>query len=170
MSAFPAREQLAEVIEPVVTSAGFDLEGLEVSMAGRRQRIRLLVDKDGGVTLDECAELSRLVEPVLDDSPVLDDAAYTIEVSSPGVARPLTLPRHWRRAAGRLVAVTLRNGSSVTGRVGAAADDAAELAVGDTVRRVRYADVAKAKVQVEFTRADEAGSTTIGVSEPWTST
>ncbi len=155
MSASPAREQLAEVIEPVVASAGYDLEGLEVSTVGRRQRIRLLVDKDGGVTLDECAELSRLIEPVLDESPVLDDAAYTLEVSSPGVARPLTLPRHWRRATGRLVAVTLRDGASVTGRVSSAADDAAQLAVGGAVRSVRYADVAKAKVQVEFARADK---------------
>ncbi len=153
MSGSSARDLLAEVVEPVVTAAGLDLEGLEVASAGRRQRIRLLVDKDGGVTLDECAEISRLVEPVLDASPVLDDTPYTLEVSSPGVARPLTLPRHWRRATGRLVAVTLRDGSSVTGRVRAATDDDAELAVGERVSKVRYSEVAKAKVQVEFTRS-----------------
>lgn len=153
-----ARDLLRGVIEPLCDEAGIDLEDLEVTTAGRRRRVRLLVDRDGGVGLDECAELSRAVSRALDVADALGPAPYTLEVSSPGVTRPLTLPRHWRRSTGRVVRAVLAGGDEVTGRVTAADGEAATLAVDGAAepRRVPYAQVGLARVQVEFRDADPA--------------
>lgn len=149
------RDLLQQVIEPVVVSEGLDLEQLDVSQAGRRSRVRIIVDADGGVDLDRCAEVSRHISKALDDSDVMGEHPYTLEVSSPGVSRPLTLPRHWSRATGRLVRAILHDDGDVTGRVVSAGDDSAVLDVDGTSRELAYADVRKAKVQVEFRKTDD---------------
>ena len=145
-------ERLRTVVEPVVEQAGFDLDDLVVTPAGKRRLVRVVLDADGGVTLDQCAEVSRDVSRALDDADTLGDQPYTLEVSSRGVSRPLTLPRHWRRSVGRLVAVSLRDGGTVRGRVTGSDDESATLDVGDSPRTVRYDAVAKAVVQVEMNR------------------
>ena len=150
-----SRDRLRESLTPVVTAAGYDLEDVAVSAAGRRSIVRVIVDRDGGADLDAIAEVSRAVSDHLDTSGVMGDAAYTLEVSSPGVDRPLTEPRHWRRAAGRLVRATLRAGGHVTGRVVAADDDAVTLDVDGAPASYRYDEVGPGKVQVEFARSGE---------------
>ncbi|MEU8223167.1 ribosome maturation factor RimP [Kribbella sp. NPDC048915] len=144
---------LENFLRPIVEQFGCDLEGADITPAGRRRLLRVLVDRDGGVSLDDVAEVTRAISKALDTDDIMGDGAYTLEVSSPGVDRPLTLPRHWRRNAGRLVAVTLTAGGKVTGRIKSVSDEAAELDVNGTRQRVAYADVAKAKVQIEFNRA-----------------
>ena len=99
--------ELERLLEPVMRAAGMDLESVRVGSAGRRRLLRLVVDADGGVSLDDIALVSRAVSARLDGTGAMGEAPYTLEVSSPGVDRPLTLPRHWRRAAGRLVRVPL---------------------------------------------------------------
>jgi ribosome maturation factor RimP len=144
---------LWDLIEDAVTTEGFDLEALDVSRVGRRGRVKIVVDSDDGVDLDQCAELSHKVSAILDQNDsVLGDGPYTLEVSSPGVTRPLTLPRHWHRNIGRLVRVVLSDGGVLTGRVTAADDREAVLDVAGTARTVPYKRVGKAKVQVEFRR------------------
>jgi len=155
MTSQASRDLLRGLLEPTITGAGLDLEDVEVAQTGRRRRIRVLVDKDGGVSLDECAEVSRLIGDALDDSDELGEDPYTLEVSSPGVSRPLTLPRHWRRNRGRLVSVTTSDGAGLTGRVKESTDDEVVLDVDGSRRRVSYDGIAKAKVQVEFTRPDD---------------
>ncbi|SED73909.1 ribosome maturation factor RimP [Jiangella alba] len=150
-----SHDLLQQVIEPVVVSEGLDLEQLDLSQAGRRSRLRIMVDADGGVDLDRCAEVSRHISKALDDSNVMGDRPYTLEVSSPGVSRPLTLPRHWSRATGRLVRAVLHDGGDVTGRVVSAGDTSAVLDVDGATREVAYTDVRKAKVQVEFRKTDD---------------
>jgi ribosome maturation factor RimP len=150
-------EQIRSVVEPVVADAGFDLDDLVVAPAGKRRLVRVVLDKDGGVTLDECAEVSRHISRALDDTDAMGSAAYTLEVSSRGVSRPLTLPRHWRRSTGRLVAITLSDGTGLRGRVTECDEEAVTLDVDGTVQDVRYEDVAKAVVQVEMTRPPSAG-------------
>jgi ribosome maturation factor RimP len=110
------------------------------------------VDKDGGVTLDDIAEATRLVSGELDDGDLMGEQAYTLEVTSRGVDRPLTAPRHWRRNHDRLVRAQLHDGSQVTGRVGHSDDHGVNLDVSGSTRRLEYADVAKALVQIEFHR------------------
>jgi ribosome maturation factor RimP len=132
--------------------SGLDLEDVEISTAGRRRLVRVLVDKDGGVTLDEIADATRLVSGLLDSSDVLGEAPYTLEVTSPGIDRPLSRPRHWQRNVDRLVKVRPREGQPFTSRIVSADDDAVVLD-GDGVRRqVAYASIAKATIEVEFNR------------------
>ena len=151
-------EKVAGVLRPVV--APLELEAVELRTVGRRLVLRVLVDGDHGVTLDEVAVASRAVSDALDASDVLGDEPYTLEVSSPGVDRPLTEARHWRRSVSRLVAVTLRGGGEITGRVLSATDSEVELEVNTKGRTSRttlpLAEVAKALVQVEFSRVADA--------------
>jgi ribosome maturation factor RimP len=139
--------RLRELVEPVVASAGYDLEDLTSTAAGRRSVIRVVVDRDGGVDLDAVADLSRSVSDALDSSDATGDAPYVLEVTSPGVDRPLTEPRHWRRNVGRLV-----EAGPVTGRVQAVTDDGVVIDVGGRLETIRFADLAPGKVVLEFSR------------------
>ena len=154
MSAAQAKA-LRSLAEPVVAALDCDLEDVVIRQAGRRRLVRVVVDHPGGLSLDLVADISRQLSRALDDGDILGQSPYVLEVTSPGVDRPLRLPRHWARAVGRLVAVTPRAGEPFEGRVLAADDDAATLEVGTTEQRVAYSDVARAVVQVEFTRIDD---------------
>jgi ribosome maturation factor RimP len=142
--------KIADVIGPVVAAAGMDLESVRVSAAGRRRLLRVVVDSDQGVSLDDAAAISRQLSAALDSAPVMGDFPYTLEVSSPGVDRPLTDPRHWRRSVGRLVQVAAGEAGTVTGRVVAADSDEVTLDVGGDRRRFGYATLGAGAVQVEF--------------------
>jgi ribosome maturation factor RimP len=149
-------DRIAEVIRPVVAAAGMDLESVRVTAAGRRRLLRVVVDSDRGVSLDDAAAVSRDLSAALDTVAVMGDFPYTLEVSSPGVDRPLTDQRHWRRAVGRLVRVTVtdsRGARPVSGRICAAGADGVTLDVeGDpkTRRRFPYALLGPGAIQVEF--------------------
>ena len=149
-----AATRVRAAIEPALAGAGFDVEDVAVRAAGKRQLVQVVVDKDGGLTLDDVADATRAVSAALDEADPFQ-GAYVLEVTSPGVDRPLTLPRHWRRNVGRLVDVRLTDGTQVLGRVQTADDEAAEVLVQvDEQVRVAYADVAKATVEVEFSRSE----------------
>jgi len=154
-----ARSRVRAVIEPVVLAAGFDLEDVNLSRAGRRHVVRVLVDADGGISLDDVAVVSREISLALDTADENQGEVlageYQLEVGSPGVDRPLTLPRHWRRNVGRLVTVAVA-GRSLTGRVTAADDTGVVLDVDSDVNHVPYAELGPGKVQIEFKRLDEA--------------
>ena len=142
--------RIADVIGPVIAAAGMDLESVRVSAAGRRRLLRVVVDSDRGVSLDDAATISRKLSAALDAAPVMGDFPYTLEVSSPGVGRPLTDPRHWRRAVGRLVQVTAADAGSISGRVLAADADGVTLDVAGDHRRFGYAALGAGAIQVEF--------------------
>ncbi len=162
-SAAALRQSLLDVLDPVVVGAGFDLEDVSVSRAGRRSVVRVVVDADGGIDLDAVAEVSRVVSDALDAA--LEGGAslagelagsYTLEVTSPGVDRPLTEQRHWRRATGRLVAVDVK-GTPATGRVVEVDDAGVTLNLKGRQQHVAWADLGRGKVQVEFNRTNELG-------------
>jgi ribosome maturation factor RimP len=156
--------RLTALIEPVLRAMDIDLEAVRVASAGRRRVLRVIVDADGGLSLDDIAEVSREVSARLDAKDAMGDAPYTLEVSSPGVDRPLTQPRHWRRAIGRLVVVPLRTAlprsepgratgpAELEGRVIDADDDGVMLEVAGTRRTVSYGELGAGRVQVEFGR------------------
>ena len=152
-SASATRTRLAEALHPVLAASGFDLEDLTVSKAGSRSLVRVVVDREGGLDLDGVADASRVVGGFLDADEDLVPGAYVLEVTSPGVDRPLTAPRHWRRNAGRLVAVTPHEGKPFTGRIVEATEVTAVLDTDGGQLTVRLADVAKAQIQVEFSHA-----------------
>lgn len=146
------QHELEATIRPVVESAGFDLEALTVAAAGRRSVVRVIVDSDNGVSLDDIATISRAISEQLDAG---DDgfgsSPYTLEVTSPGVDRPLTEQRHWRRAIGRLVEWTA-DGTKVQGRVrGVDGDQVTIQTAGGNEQHQRSA-ISPARVQVEFSK------------------
>lgn len=151
------RDRIEAELAGPLSVLGLDVEAVELTPAGKRRVLRVAVDKDGGVTLDDVAIATKEVSSVLDSSDVMGEHPYTLEVTSRGVDRPLTLPRHWRRNAGRLVKVSLAEGGEVTGRIGDSGEDAVTLDVDRAERELAYADIAKAKVQIEFNRAAAEG-------------
>ncbi|TEX52402.1 MAG: ribosome maturation factor RimP [Actinomycetales bacterium mxb001] len=148
---------LRALLEPVVADLGLDLEGVDVTAAGRRRRVCIVVDRDGGIDLDAVADVSKSVSDVLDASNVLGDAPYVLEVTSPGVDRPLTEPRHWRRARQRLVACQMTDGRTIEGRV--IESDDHTVTVDTTDGRVTFpmSEVSQARVQIEFRRQEDEG-------------
>jgi ribosome maturation factor RimP len=160
---------LRAIVEPIVVAAGLDLEDLDVTRAGRRHVLRIVVDGDGGVGHDELSDVSRRVSTALDEAETQWPAqgqpkesaqgsaqgstplagAYTLEVSSPGVQRPLTHPRHWRRNAGRLVKVRISE-RTLTARIVSSDDAGVTLDVHGEIRAVPHHELGPGLVQVEF--------------------
>ena len=149
------REQIERELEGPLRALDLDVEAVELTPAGKRRILRIAVDGDNGVTLDDVADVTKRVSEVLDASDVMGEQPYTLEVTSRGVDRPLTLPRHWRRNADRLVKVTLTDGEHVAGRIGGSTESAVTLDIDGTQRELRYDEVAKALVQIEFNRKDK---------------
>ena len=147
-------DDITALAAPVVRAAGLDLEDVQVAKVGKREKLTVIVDADGGVDLDAIADVSSALSAELDARDDVASSPYVLEVTSPGVDRPLTEPRHWRRAKDRLVAVDLTDGSSVTGRVVSSDDTSVLLEVDGSERDVAFADVDRAIVQVEFDRKD----------------
>ena len=147
-------DDITALAAPVVRAAGLDLEDVQVAKVGKREKLTVIVDADGGVDLDAIADVSSALSAELDAREEVVSSPYVLEVTSPGVDRPLTEPRHWRRAKDRLVAVTLTDGTALTGRVTSSDDTSALLEVDGSERDVAFADVDRAIVQVEFDRKD----------------
>ncbi|HVD52798.1 MAG TPA: ribosome maturation factor RimP [Propionibacteriaceae bacterium] len=154
--------QVAGVLTPIFAQFGLELEAVEIIPAGKRRLLRVVVDGDGpegtGPLLDDIAEASKAASAALDSADVAGNAAYTLEVTSRGVSRPLELPRHWRRNTGRVVVVRLSEGDTITGRIVSNTDDGVRLNVDGEDRQVPFADVDRALVQVELNRPKAARS------------
>ena len=167
MSTTPS-DRLRALLEPPAAAAGLDLDEVVVTPAGKRRVLRVVVDADAGVPLDAVAAFSRSISEVLDSSDAMGGAPYTLEVSSPGTDRPLTEPRHFRRNSGRLVAFTLKDGGTLTARVLTVDATGMDLEVPGvkgrkpSARRLEFADVARARVEVEFNRKDRDGAPAAG--------
>jgi ribosome maturation factor RimP len=152
VSAQPANPDSAieSAVRDAVTSTGFELENLEEVRAGQRRLIRVIIDSDAGVGLDDITTVSRAVSLALDQRDELIAGPYQLEVTSPGVDRPLTQPRHWRRNRLRLVRATLMTGGELVGRIGDCDDEGVTLLVSGALRRVLYTELRRAVVEVEF--------------------
>ncbi|GGZ47758.1 ribosome maturation factor RimP [Streptomyces inusitatus] len=154
-------ERLRGLLEPLVSAADLDLEEIEVSRAGRRSQLRIIVDSDDGATLDACAELSRAISDKLDETDVMGDGEYVLEVSSPGAERPLTEHRHYARAVGRLARFHLHEGGEVVARILTVDDEGLDTEVPGvkgrkpTARRIAFGEIDRARVEIEFNRKDK---------------
>ncbi|MGW7005483.1 ribosome maturation factor RimP [Streptomyces sp. NPDC054933] len=157
-------DRLRELLEPLASAAGLELEEVAVTPAGKRRMLRVVVDSDEGVQLDAVAELSREVSEALDASDVMGGAPYVLEVTSPGTDRPLTEPRHFVRNTGRLIKAQLAEGGELVARIIGVDDEGLDLEVPGvkgrkpTARRLAFAEIAKARVEVEFSRKAPADS------------
>jgi ribosome maturation factor RimP len=165
-------DHIRPTLQEALAHSGLVLEDVAVTPAGRRRVVKVLVDRDLGdavvvseptapLSLDEVADATRLVSEALDATDAMGEQPYTLEVSSPGVGRPLTAPHHYRRNVGRLLAVH-HDGTEVTGRVTSASDTEVTLKVPATKKTpartevLPYAGIERAVVQVEFARPDES--------------
>jgi ribosome maturation factor RimP len=146
-------DSLETLVETTVAALGLDLEALELTPAGRKRVLLVALDRDGGVGIDHITEATRALSEVLDASDVMGETPYTLEVTSRGVDRPLTLPRHWRRNEGRLVRLRLADDTSVDGRIGASDDEGVDIE-GRTTTRYPYDQITSALVQIELNRKD----------------
>lgn len=154
-------ERLRTGLEGPLAALGVDVEDVEVSKAGRRHVVRIVVDRDGGVDLDLVAAVSQRASELLDAEPLAAElpGPFVLEVTSPGVDRPLTQARHWRRAVNRLVRVTMADGTQIDGRILAVSGDGAvDLSTDHGDVTITQADVQRAVVQVEFNRPDDAAA------------
>ncbi|MET7645264.1 ribosome maturation factor RimP [Streptomyces sp. NPDC005426] len=154
-------ERLRGLVEPLVSAERLDLEEIEVSRAGRRRVLRIVVDSEEGVELDACADLSRAISAKLDETDAMGEDEYVLEVSSPGADRPLTEHRHYVRATGRLARLTLNEGGELVARILAVDEEGLDLEVPGvkgrkpTSRRIAFDEIAKARVELEFNRKDK---------------
>ncbi|WP_329138740.1 ribosome maturation factor RimP [Streptomyces sp. NBC_00670] len=154
-------ERLRELLEPLVTSQGLDLEEIDVETVGRRRVLRVVVDSDTGADLDRVADVSRALSAKLDETDAMGAGEYTLEVGTPGAERALTEHRHYVRAAGRLVRFQLTEGGELVARILRVDEEGLDLEVPGvkgrkaTTRRLAFPDVARARVQVEFNRKNK---------------
>ncbi|MFG2515441.1 ribosome maturation factor RimP [Streptomyces sp. NPDC048584] len=153
-------ERLRELLEPLVSSQGLDLEEIAVDAVGRKRVLRVVVDSDAGADLDRIADVSRALSAKLDETDAMGSGEYTLEVGTPGAERLLTEHRHYTRATGRLVRFQLAEGGELTARILTTDDEGLDLEVPGvkgrkpTARRLAFADITRARVQVEFNRKD----------------
>lgn len=143
-------EPVAEIAAAAAAAKGVDIEDFEVRRAGRRTLIRVIIDRDGGVDSDVSADVARAIRSELAADPRTSALDWMLEVTSPGIDRPLDSPRRWRRNVGRLVEIDL-GGSTLTGRLDEVDDDGVTIRTGASdARRLRFAEMGRAVVQAEL--------------------
>ena len=156
----PSKERVVALLSDLIHTKGFDLEDVTVVAAGKHSAVKIMVDREQGIDLDSLPALSRDISDVFDAVDDFGEAPYTLEVTTPGIDRPLTEPRHWRRARGRMVRIQLAD-EKFEARVGPLDGETVTLVTRPkgilSTRQVALSTVVKAVVQVEFSRpkADE---------------
>ena len=152
-------QSITQLIEPAVTEAGFYLEEVQLTSAGSHRIVTCIVDGQSPLNLDQVTVVSRLISELLDTATFMDETPFTLEVTSPGVDRPLTLPRHWTKNLTRIVKVTLKDETEVSGRL-TEFDEIRAVLIENIKGRMKthevaFVDIKKAQVEIEFNRKDE---------------
>jgi ribosome maturation factor RimP len=147
-------QSIKDAITPAVDAAGYFLEDVHIASPGNRRVVTVVVDGSVNLNLDEVTAVTKVISAVLDV--FMDDSPFTLEVSSPGVERPLTLPRHWQKNLNRLVRSIMVNGEEVIGRVEAVHDESVCVIIKSAHRvELPYVEIKRAQVEIEFNRKDE---------------
>ena len=152
------KDSIADAIRPAVENAGFFLEDVFTSNPGNHRIVTCMIDGVAPLSLDEVTVVSREISTILDESPLLTEA-FTLEVTSPGIERPLTLPRHWTKNLTRIIKATLNDDTEVSGRL-TEFDEVRAILVENIKGRMKthevaFADIKRANVEIEFNRKDE---------------
>jgi ribosome maturation factor RimP len=152
------KDQISELITPALQQAGYFLEDVNIVSPGQHRIVTVIVDGESGLNLDQVTVASKLVSELLDEAPFMGETPFTLEVTSPGIDRPLTLPRHFAKNVDRLLKVTKNDGVVVTGRIrsNTEIDVTLEVAEKREVKdvTVALADIKRATVEIEFNRKD----------------
>jgi ribosome maturation factor RimP len=153
------KDQISELVTPAVSDLGFYLEDVHVATPGNHRIVTCIVDGDISLNLDQVTSVSRVISELLDEAAFMGETPFTLEVTSPGVDRPLTQPRHFAKNVDRLLKIVKLDGSAVTGRILSNTDQDVTLTV--TVKKetleqtVALADIKRAVVEIEFNRKDD---------------
>ena len=147
------KDQIFDLVAPLVTKAGLVLEEVQVQTPGKNRFVTIIVDSETGLNLDQVTDASRLIGEAMDSAPFMGETPYTLEVTSPGVDRPLTAPRHWRKNVDRLVKIVKLDGDVCKGRITSATEDEVTL----DCCTVSFADIKRATIEVEFNRPEKKG-------------
>lgn len=145
------RERIAEAITPTIEASQAFLEDVMLVRAGKKSLLTVIVDGETGLNLDQVTEISRNVSEIVEALPEMGSTPFTLEVTSPGIDRPLTVPRHWRKNQGRLIKVTMLDGSVIEGRIGESTENDVQIDEAPVI----FADIKKAIVQIEFNAKDD---------------
>jgi ribosome maturation factor RimP len=153
------KDQIAELISPALQEAGYYLEDINVVSPGNHRIVTVIVDGEAALNLDQVTVASKLVSELVDEAPFMGETPFTLEVTSPGIDRPLTLPRHFAKNLTRLLKVTQNDGVVVIGRITANTDNDVTLSVVEKKETkevtILLADIKRAVVEIEFNRKDE---------------
>ena len=139
-------EDISAAIRPIIEASGNYLEELTITSAGKVKILTVIVDSDSHLNLDQITAVTKEISEVIETLEELGDSAFTLEVTSPGIDRPLTKPRHWRKNFDRLVKITMTSGKDIQGRIGEATE--ANVLVGD--QKVSFEDIERAVLEIEF--------------------
>jgi ribosome maturation factor RimP len=139
-------EDISAAIRPIIEASGNYLEELTITSAGKVKILTVIVDSDSHLNLDQITAVTKEISEVIETLEELGDSAFTLEVTSPGIDRPLTKPRHWRKNFDRLVKITMTSGKDIQGRIGEATET--NVLVGD--RKVSFEDIKRAVLEIEF--------------------
>ena len=151
--------ELIRYIAPIVEGAGFVLEEITITPAGKRRLLTVFVDgEDRNLSLDEVTSVSKQISEVVDVLPELGDKPFTLEVTSPGVDRPLTLDRHWRKNVGRLVKIVTNDGQSINGRIKSFNGNQVEISLPKSEVILQRETIKRAIIEIEFNRKENEGA------------
>ena len=146
---------LTELLTPAVTRAGFVLEEVTVTPVGKRRLVAVVVDcEDRNPSLDEVTVVSKEVSAILDSYTQMGEMPFTLEVTTPGIDRPLTLGRHWKKNIGRLVKITPKTGEKYIGRIASVKDNAVTIEIKGKESEISFAEISRAQIEVEFNRKE----------------
>ena len=146
---------LTELLTPAVTQAGFVLEEVTVTPVGKRRLVAVVVDcEDRNPSLDEVTVVSKEVSAILDNYTQMGEMHFTLEVTTPGIDRPLTLGRHWKKNIGRLVKITPKTGEKYIGRIASVKDNAVTIEMKGKESEISFAEISRAQIEVEFNRKE----------------
>ena len=153
------KDQISELVTPAVSDQGFYLEDVHVATPGNHRIVTCIVDGDVSLNLDQVTSVSRVISELLDEAAFMGETPFTLEVTSPGVDRPLTQPRHFAKNVDRLLKIIKLDGSEVTGRILSNTDNDVTLTVlikkESTEQTVLLSDIKRAVVEIEFNRKDD---------------
>ena len=140
------KEEISAAITPALSDLGFYLEDITITSAGRRSMLTVIVDSDTHLSLDQVTVATKAISEIVENIQSLGQAPFTLEVTSPGLDRPLTKPRHWRKNIDRLVKIVLLDGKEIKGRV----KDATEISATVDEQVVKFSDIKRATLEIEF--------------------
>ena len=153
------KDQLIELLTPAVLEAGFYLEDIHIATPGSHRIVTCIVDGDSSLNLDQVTSVSRVISELLDGASFMGETPFTLEVTSPGVDRPLVLPRHFAKNHDRLLKVICLDGSEVLGRIASNTDESVTLTVVTKKESreevIQLADIKRALAEIEFSRKDD---------------